>query len=90
VDSPKSIFEFHLISIHHHALIPTLDPRLQNALFSLQRGLLTPEKYPYYLMHGMLNGFDIVHKKVSMLESQNASFKNQILSLQEQINNLKK
>ncbi len=41
-------------------------------------------------MYGMLNGFDIVNKKVSMLESQNAGFKNQIASLQEQINNLKK
>lgn len=90
MDSVKDTFEFHLLALSHHVFIPILDPELDDALQILMTGKLTPEKYPYYLMQGMLNAFDIVHKKVGMLESQNASFKNQIQSLQERIENLEK
>lgn len=89
MDSPVDIFKFHLSAIHHNVLIPELDEHLRIALNSLISGKLTSEKYPYYLMYGMLNGFDIVHNRVGRLESQNAHFKNQILNLQEQIDKLK-
>ncbi len=90
MDSPKGTFEFHLSALDTHVFIPTLDPRLKDALNALMHGTLTPEKYPYYLMSGMLNGFGIVSNRVGMLESQNATFQNQIASLQEQITQLKK
>jgi len=82
MDMPKSTFESHLLGIIHNILIPTLDPRLRDALKSLMKGELTPEKHTYYLLYGMLNGFGIVHNKVGRLESQ-------ILSLEKQIKQLK-
>lgn len=90
MDSAKGTFEFHLKRTMHNVLIPTLDSRLGDALRLLTQGDLTPEKYTYYLMYCMLNGFGVVREKVSTLESQNAIFKKQIHSLQDQINRLKR
>ena len=73
MDSSQGIFEFHLSALPHHVLIPTLDKRLEDALKSLISGKLIPEKYPYYLLYGMMKGFGIVHNRVPIGSSGSAS-----------------
>ena len=87
--SPKEIFEYHLSALPHYSFIPTLNLGLRDAINALKHGKITPEKYSYYLMHGMLNGFGIVQHNIEGLERQNAIFKSKIQRLEEQINELK-
>jgi len=90
MDTDEGIFKFNFSAIHHGTLIPTLHPDLRQTLNRLITGIMTPDKYHYYLYYGMMHNFDIVHHKVGQLENSIASLNNNVQMLQEQINNLKK